>query len=316
MATTFDNADEARARYNEIAKGLLTGDASGTKYGHNQIFWDGSKFVTGDLRYKQGDPGNLVKQGQNVADTLNQVVNEFGLDTSKLQKGQGLGSVRYDPGAGVKTDAASAFNAIFGANFQDQFQNKLAGYQPPPAAAAPPSQEPPPPPPPPPPQYGQPPLPPPPQPPAGPPPDAAPPPVLPPAPDQGLASLPTPAAPSYGSAPQATPDGAPGYQMPSALSYSLPGGPTIGGAYARASAAGDPFMAYRPPVYREPPTGDQAYEQMGLRTLARYAQGTGAKEANYFPNRSRFLLGPTPDKFSDEAQKSGAAKIYEMMYGG
>lgn len=316
MATEFATPDEAKAKYNEIANTLLSGDATGTKYGHNQVrLNDEGKFETFDLRYKGGDPSALVAQGNNVADALNRAVDTYGLDTSGIKKGVGLGSVRYDPGAGVKTDAATLFNNIFGANFQGQYDAKLAGIQPP---APPPAPPPPPPEPPPPMQYGQP------APPPAPPP-AAPQPIPEMAPNpnagQGLASLapPPPSVPNFGTAPNATPDGAPGFQAPATALNNLPRGPVIGGQYAHATASGDPFMSYTPTQYRAPLTGDQAYEQMGLKLLSRYAQGADAKEHNYFPNRSTFEAGPAPNKYGYEDNTSktevgkGVRDIYNFM---
>jgi hypothetical protein len=286
MATTFATPEEAKARYDEIAKGLLSGDASGTKFGHNQVrLNDAGQFETFDLKYKKGDPSALVAQGNNATTALNQLVNEFGLDTSQIAKGKGLGSVRYDPGAGVKTDAATLFNNLVNQNFRGQLDARIAAAAPPaaaptpaPAPAAPP---------PPPLQYGQPPA---------PPPQAAPPPVdpatLPPNPfapaPQGLGSLapPPPSVPHFGNNPNATPNGVPGFQqMPTAVN-NLPRGPVIGGQYAQATAAGDPFTQYQAPQYRTPLSGDPAYDQMGLGLLSRYGMNGG--EHNFLPNRSTF----------------------------
>lgn len=282
MATTFKTAEEAKARYDEIAKGLLAGDATGTKFGHNQVrLNDKGQFETFDLKFKQGDPNALVQQGDNATAALNQLIEEFGLDTSQIAKGQGLGSVRYDPGAGVKTDAKTLFDNLVKQNFQGQIDAKIAGITPP----APAPEPAPPPAPPPPLQYGQPPAPPPPAPPG---------PVDPsqlhapfePAP-QGLGSLPPPpAVPTHGNAPNARPDGAPGFQQMPVAVNNLPRGPAIGGQYAQATAAGDPFMQYRAPVYGTPLTGDQAYQQQGLDLLSRYGMKGG--EHNYLPNRSTF----------------------------
>lgn len=315
MATQFATPEEAKARYDEIAKGLLAGDAAGTQFGHNQVrLNDQGQFETFDLRYKKGDPNALVKQGDNAVSALNQLVNEFGLDTSQLAKGQGLGSVRYDPGAGVKTDAKTLFDNLVKQNFQAQLDAKIAGITPP----APPPEPPPAAAPPPPLQYGQPPAPPPPAPPG---------PVDPsqlhapfaPAP-QGLGSLaPPPAVPTHGNAPNATPDGAPGFQQMPVAVNNLPRGPAIGGQYAQATAAGDPFMQYRAPVYSTPLTGDQAYEQQGLGLLSRYGMAGG--EHNFLPNRSTFEAveaakrygpGSTVPKPQTEAEKAAAA-VYASL---
>lgn len=287
MATQFATPEEARARYDEIAKGLLSGDATGTKFGHNQVrLNDKGQFETFDLKYKQGDPSQLVKQGDNATAALNQLINEFGLDTSQIAKGQGLGSVRYDPGAGVKTDAATLFNNLVNANFKNQIDAKIAGIAPKTVAEPAPVVAPPPPPPPL--QYGQPP--PPPLAPAPPPPDPS---TLPPNPfapaPQGLGSLAPPpsAVPTFGNNPAATPDGAPGFQQAATAVNNLPRGPVIGGHYARATAAGDPFMKYTAPQYPTPLTGDPAYQQMGLDLLSRYGMNPGG-EHNFLPNRSTF----------------------------
>lgn len=316
MATQFATPEEAKARYDEIAKGLLSGDASGTRYGHNQVrLNDKGQFETFDLQYKKGDPSALVKQGDNATAALNQLVNEFGLDTSQIAKGQGLGSVRYDPGAGVKTDAATLFNNLVNQNFRGQIDAKIAGSVPAPAPApvAPAPVAPPPPPL----QYGQPPPPPPPAPPPPVDPSTLPPNPFAPAP-QGLGSLapPPPAEPTFGSNPAATPDGAPGFQQMSTAVNNLPRGPVIGGQYAQATAAGDPFMRYNAPQYRTPLTGDPAYDQMGLGLLSRYGMTGG--EHNFLPNRSTFAAVEAAKRYGagstlptatpqTEAEKAAAA---------
>jgi hypothetical protein len=320
MATTFATPEEAKARYDEIAKGLLSGDATGTKFGHNQVrLNDKGQFETFDLRYKQGDPSQLVKQGDNATAALNQLVNEFGLDTSQIAKGQGLGSVRYDPGAGVKTDAATLFNNLVNANFKGQIDAKIAGIKPPEPPPAPPPAAPPPPPL----QYGQPPPP-------APPPAPGPvdPATLPPNPfapaPQGLGSLapPPPAVPTFGNNPVATPDGAPGFQQAATAVNNLPRGPAIGGQYAQATAAGDPFRQYNAPQYRTPLTGDPAYEQMGLGLLSRYGMNP-AGEHNFLPNRSTFAAVDAAKRYGagstvpatnpqTDAEKAAAA-VYASM---
>jgi hypothetical protein len=311
MATAFKTKEEAQARYDEIAKGLLSGDATGTKFGHNQVrLNDGGQFETFDLRYKQGDPGALAKQGDSAVTALNQLVNEFGLDTSAIAKGQGLGSVRYDPGAGVKTDAKTLFDNLVNANLKAQLDAKIGGIAPPappaepaPAAAPPPALE-----------YGQP---------AAQTPPATFQPNPSPAAPQGLASLEAPpaASPHYGTAPGATPNGAPGFQaMPVAVN-NLPRGPAIGGQYAQATAAGDPFMSYKAPQYRTPLGGDQAYDQMGLDLLSRYGMAGG--EHNFLPNRSTFAAVEAAKRYGEgstipttkpqtEAEKAAAA-VYASM---
>jgi hypothetical protein len=316
MATTFATPEEAKARYDEIAKGLLSGDAAGTKFGHNQVrLNDKGQFETFDLKYKQGDPNQLVKQGDNTVSALNQLVNEFGLDTSQIAKGQGLGSVRYDPGAGVKTDASTLFNNLVNANFRGQIDAKIAGSAPP--APAPVVNPAPTTPPPPPLQYGQPP---PPAPPAATPPldPAQRPAPFAPAP-QGLGSLapPPPAVPTFGSNPAATPDGAPGFQSPLTAVNNLPRGPAIGGQYAQATAAGDPFQQYRAPQYRTPLGGDQGYDQMGLGLLSRYGMSGG--EHNFLPNRSTFAAVDAAKRYGQgstvpqtDAEKAAAA-VYASL---
>lgn len=320
MATQFATPEEARARYDEIAKSLLSGDATGTKFGHNQVrLNDKGQFETFDLRYKQGDPSALVKQGDNATAALNQLINEFGLDTSQIAKGQGLGSVRYDPGAGVKTDAATLFNNLVNQNFKSQIDARIAGITP--KTVTEPVVTPPPPPPPPL-QYGQPP------PPAAPPPPAPiDPATLPPNPfapaPQGLGSLapPPPSEPHFGNNPAATPNGVPGFQAPLTALNNMPRGPVIGGQYAQATAAGDPYMQHRAPQYRTPLTGDPAYEQMGLGLLSRYGMSGG--EHNFLPNRSAFEAVEAAKRYGQgstvptetpqtEAEKAAAA-VYASL---
>lgn len=303
MATQFATPEEAQARYDEISKSLISGDVGGTRFGHNQVrLNDAGQFETFDLQYKKGDPVKLVEQGNNAVSALNQLVNEFGLDTSKIDKGKGLGSVRYDPGAGVTTDAATLFNNLVNQNFRGQIDARIAGSVPKtvtePTVVAPP-------PPPPPLQYGQPPPPPPPPAPALPDPSTQPPNPFAPAP-QGLGSLapPPPSVPHFGNNPNATPNGVPGFQSPLTAVNNLPRGPTIGGHYAQATAAGDPFMQYRAPQYRTPLSGDQAYDQMGLGLLSRYGMNGG--EHNFLPNRSTFEAVEAAKRYGQGSTVPGA----------
>jgi hypothetical protein len=285
MAMQFNTPEEAQAHYDAIAKSLLSGDAAGTKFGHNQVrLNDAGEFETFDLKYKKGDPANLVAQGNNTVTALNQLVKDFGLNTGAMSRNTGLGSVRYDPGAGVKTDAKTLFDNLVNQNFKAQIDAKIKGAAPPvPVAQAPTAPVTPPPPL----QYGQPPA-------SPPPPPAAPidPSTLPPNPfpqaPQGLGSLapPPPAVPTFGSNPAATPDGAPGFQQAATAVNNMPRGPAIGGQFAQATAAGDPFMQYRAPQYPTPLSGDTAYDQMGLDFLARYGMKGG--EHNFLPNRAAF----------------------------
>jgi hypothetical protein len=312
MATQFATPEEAQARYDEIAKSLLSGDATGVKYGHNQVrLNDKGQFETFDLRYKEGDPNALVKQGDNAAAALNQLVNEFGLDTSQIAKGQGLGSVRYDPGAGVKTDASTLFNNLVNSNFKGQLDAKYASLAPKPVTE--PVVTPPPQPPPPPFQYGQPP-PPPPAPGPGPiDPASLPPNPFAPAP-QGLGSLapPPPAVPTFGNNPAATPDGAPGFQQAMTAVNNLPRGPAIGGQYAQATSAGDPFRQYRAPQYQTPLTGDPAYEQQGLGLLSRYGMSGG--EHDFLPNRSTFQAVEAAKRYGQGSTQTDAEKAAAAVY--
>jgi hypothetical protein len=325
-AKTFASTEEAQANYDAIAKGLLTGDPGGTKFGHNQIrLNDAGQFETFDLKYKQGDPSGLQSHANNAAASLNRLVDEFGLDTSGIAKGAGLGAVQYDPSTGRVRDATTAYNDIYNTYLRDQVSARIAGAKPPepapapavPAAAAPP----------PPLQYGQPPPPAP-----APPPGPVDPATLPPNPfpqaPQGLGSLAPPpqAVPTFGTNPAATPDGAPGFQSPLTAVNNLPRGPAIGGQYAQATAAGDPFMRYRAPQYRTPPSGDlsdqaslggSAYDQMGLGLLSRYGMGGG--EHNFLPNRSTFAAVEAAKRYGQgstvpqtEAEKAAAA-VYATL---
>jgi hypothetical protein len=124
--------------------------------------------------------------------------------------------------------------------------------------------------------------------------------------------------PHFGNAPNATPNGAPGFQAPLTALNNLPQGPVIGGQYAQASAAGDPFMTYRAPQYRTPLTGDQAYEQMGLQLLSRY--GMSGPEYNFLPNRSTFLSEPAPKRYGEgstlpkpQTPGEAASAVYNSM---
>lgn len=298
MATQFETPEAAQAKYDEIAKNLLGGDVSGTRFGHNQVrLNDAGQFETFDLQYKKGDPSALVQQGNSVVDALNQAVSAYGLDTSNIKKGVGLGSVRYDPGAGVIRDGKTVFNDIFNTNFKDQLAAKMASYAPKPAAPDPVVT--PPPAPPPPLAYGQPPAPPPPPAPAPVDPVSLPPNPFAPAPPQGLGSLapPPPAVPTFGNNPAATPDGAPGFQSPLTALNNVPRGPVIGGQFAQATAKNDPFMRYQAPQYRAPLMGDQGYEQMGLHLLSRYGMSGG--EHDFLPNRSTFLSEAAPKRYGE-----------------
>jgi hypothetical protein len=297
MATQFETPEAAQAKYDEIAKTLLTGDPSGTKFGHNQVrLNDAGQFETFDLRFKNGDPNALVQQGNSVVDALNTAVSTYGLDTSNIKKGVGLGSVRYDPSVGIVRDANTLFNDIFNSNFKDQLAAKMASYAPKPAEPAPVVA--PPPAPPPPLQYGQPPAPPPPPAPAPVDPATLPPNPFPQAPPALGSLAPPPAAvPTFGNNPAATPDGAPGFQSPLTALNNVPRGPVIGGQFAQATAKNDPYMQHRAPQYRTPLMGDQGYEQMGLRLLSRY--GMSGPEHDFLPNRSTFLSETAPKRYGE-----------------
>lgn len=285
MAMQFNTPEEAQAHYDAIAKSLLSGDATGTKFGHNQVrLNDAGEFETFDLKYKKGDPNQLVNQGNNAVSALNQLVKDFGLNTGQMARNTGLGSVRYDPGAGVKTDAKTLFDNLVNQNFKAQIDAKIAGSAPiaPVTPTTPPAVTPPPPL-----QYGQPPPPAPPPAPGPVDPASLPPNPFPPAP-QGLGSLapPPPVTVTFGNNPAATPDGAPGFQQAATAVNNMPRGPAIGGQFAQATAAGDPFMQYRAPQYQTPLSGDMAYDQMGLDFLSRYGMKGG--EHNFLPNRAAF----------------------------
>lgn len=279
----FDSAEAARARYNEIASGLLNTDASGTRYGHNQIGLGGNnQFSAFDLQYKKGDPGALVSGGNNVAKALNNLVSEFGLDPSKIEAQkvgdyEALGSVRYDPGAGVKRSERAAFDEIFNKYLKGQFDAKLGGIgsssapvaAPAKAAAnvAPLG-------------YGQPAR-------ATPTPGAQQQTPI----DNSPNPFPTqnndPLAPRENMTPAQPGRPTPGWQGPERRYNDVPTGPSLVGNTAVATSGRDPYMEYLAPVYRPVTTGDKAYDEMGLDLLARY--GFGA-EHNYFPNRDGFNI--------------------------
>lgn len=281
---TFSSADAARKRYNEIASGLLDTDATGTKFGHNQIgLGANNQFSAFDLKYKQGDASSLAKGGNNVAGALNRLVTEFGLDPSKIEAQkvgdyEALGSVRYDPGAGVKRSERAAFDEIFNKYLKGQFDSKIGGLgaSPTPApapqrAAAPVNPN----------NYGQPARP------------APPPPIG----HQGMiqdggGNVSTPVSnaviPPQPNMTPGTPERpTPGWQGPERRYNDLPTGPSLVQNTAVATSGRDPYMAYLAPVYRPVKTGDAAYDEMGLDLLARY--GFGA-EHNFFPNRDGFNI--------------------------
>lgn len=284
MATQFDSAAAAKARYDAIANGLLNEDATGTKFGHNQIGLDkNGQFSTFDLKYKQGDPNALKQQGSSVSGALNNLVKEFGLDASKIQGTQvgdyeALGSVRYDPGAGVKRSARQAFDEIFNRHLKDQFDAKFAGAgnttaAPPKAAAsAPPAPL----------GYGQ--------------PNARPQPQQPQAPAQDMGqnpfqgqnlAPPPPAAPQQNMTPSGPGFQTPGWQGPERRYNDVPTGPSLVQATPQATSGRDPYMEYLAPVYRPVTTGTEAYDQMGLDLMSRY--GFGA-EHSWFPNSGDYKI--------------------------
>lgn len=279
----IDSAAAARARYDAIANGLLNEDATGTKFGHNQIGLDKSgQFSTFDLKYKQGDPNALKQQGSSVSSALNNLVKEFGLDASKIQGTQvgdyeALGSVRYDPGAGVKRSARQAFDEIFNKYLKDQFDAKVGGMNSP--AAAPPPQK----------AaapvaplgYGQPNATPQPQ-------QPPPPPNMGPNPFEGQNLAPPPPPPPQQNMTPAEPGRpTPGWQGPERRYNDVPTGPSLVQATPQATSGRDPYMEYLAPVYRPVTKGDEAYDQMGLDLMARY--GFGA-EHQWFPNQSGFKI--------------------------
>lgn len=279
----FTSADAARKRYNEIASGLLDTDAAGTRFGHNQIgLGANNQFSAFDLQYKKGDPSSLAKGGNNVASALNNLVKEFGLDASKIEAQkvgnyEALGSVRYDPGAGVKRSERAAFDEIFNKYLKGQFDSKIGGLGAAPApvaaparAAAPVNPN----------NYGQPARP------------VATPGAQPvgirddgpnPFPQQNNA----PMAPRENMTPGTPERPTPGWQGPERRYNDLPTGPSLVQNVAVATSGRDPYMAYLAPVYRPVKTGDEAYDEMGLDLLARY--GFGA-EHNFFPNRDGFNI--------------------------
>lgn len=283
MATPFSSADAARARYNQIASGLLGKDPTGTQFGHNQIgLGANNQFSAFDLQYKKGDPNALKQQGSSVASALNSLVSEFGLDPSKIEAQkvgdyEALGSVRHDPGAGVTTTAKQAFDNIFNKYLKGQFDAKMGGYGAPPPAAAPP-------------QkaaapvaplgYGQ--------------------PKATPQPQQSMVSPqdlgqnpygdlspPPPQAPQQNMTPAEPGRPTPGWQPPERRYNDMPTGPSLVQATPQATSGRDPYMEYLAPVYRPAAKGDEAYDQMGLDLMARY--GFGA-EHDFFPNPGNFSV--------------------------
>lgn len=142
----FTSADAAAARYAELAGGVLGGNVGGTKFGHNELIWDGKKFIT-SVKHKNGNPANLVNQGNSVATALNALVNEYGLTPQGLAAGGSAGSVRYDPGAGVVRDGRQTYEDIYNRLFKAAYDAKLPTYNPapppPPPAPAPPPPPPP-----------------------------------------------------------------------------------------------------------------------------------------------------------------------------
>lgn len=278
----FSSADAARARYNEIASGLLGEDPTGTKFGHNQIgLGANNQFAAFDLKYKNGDPNALKQQGSSVANALNSLVTEFGLDPSKIEAQkvgdyEALGSVRHDPGAGVTTTAKQAFDNIFNKYLKGQFDAKMGSYGtpapagPPKAAAAPVAPL----------GYGQ--------------PKATPQPQQPVIPPEAMGSNMTtavataqPMAPQQNMTPGTAERPTPGWQAPERRYNDLPTGPAIAMATPRATSGRDPYMEYLAPVYRPVTQGDAAYDQMGLDLMARY--GFGA-EHQFFPNSGNFKI--------------------------
>jgi hypothetical protein len=283
MATNFSSADAARARYNQIASGLLADEPGGTRYGHNQIgLGSGGNFSAFDLQYKKGDPSALTKGAGSVANALNSLVSEFGLDTSRIdapKQGdyEALGSVRYDPGAGVITSPKAAFETIFNKYLKDQYNAKLGGYgtaSAPVAAAnrAAPVAAPM--------AYGQP---------ARPTPGAQA--VAPVNPGDLGPSMPPadnrPLPPQQNMTPAEPGRLTPGWQPPERRYNDLPTGPSMVNATPIATSGRDPYMEYLAPVYRAAKTGEEAYDEMGLDLMARY--GFGA-EHNFFPNREKFPI--------------------------
>jgi hypothetical protein len=280
MATNFNSADAARARYNEIAGGLLNEDATGTRYGHNQIgLGAGGNFSTFDLQYKKGDPSGLQKQGNQVASALNSLVSEFGLDTSKIdapKQGdyEALNAVRYDPGAGVKRNARQTFDEIFNKYLKDQYNTKLGSYGSSssaavaapnrPAAAVTPL------------AYGQPTR-------------ATPVPQAGPAPVNIAPTFPQPSndPPQQNMTPATPGRPTPGWQPPERRYNDVPTGPSLVQAAPLATSGRDPYLEYLAPVYRPVAHGDEAYDQMGLDLMARYGFGS---EHNFFPNRGNFSI--------------------------
>lgn len=280
MATS---AETAQKRYNEIASSLLTEAPGGVRFGHNQVRMnDKGSFETFDLQTKKGDSSNLVKQGNQVTAAINSLVSEFKLDTSGLKAGQALGSVRYDPGAGVTTSAKTLFDNIYNKYFADQMAAKTAGNNtavPQPTKAAAPVA---------PMKYGQ--------------------PAKPPAPvgqqptTGGVQPGGNPFAGLHPGAPEPPqpnrgPADAPGWQGPDRRFNNLPQGPAIpNNGIGIQSAAGDPFMEYLKPVYRDPLTGAAAYDQMGIDYLAQYGMDPKG-EHNFFPNRGTFKAPEKPDTY-------------------
>lgn len=288
-------AAEMQARYNEIASGLLDKDLTGAQFGHNQIGLNKQgQFSDFDLRYKNGDASSLKAGGSKVAGALNSLAKEYGLDLSKVEGTQvgdyeALGSVRYDPGAGVKRSERAAFDEIFNKYLKGQWDAKATPGAPPKAAAPPagPSDKP---------QnpltYNQP----------------APAPGTPttmqrPRPPVGNPNDAAPVAPANQAVVPPTPNrgdpNAPGWQGPEKKFNDVPTGPSLVNYAAQTSAYDDPMLNYLKPVYSTPTTDQkELYDQIGLDLMSRYGMDPNG-EHNFFPNRTEFNVPTTaPAKYT------------------
>lgn len=280
-------ATNMQERYNQLAASLLDDDPTGVKFGHNQIGLDKSgQFSAFDLKYKKGDPNALKQQGSSVVNALNTLVKEYGLDTSKIDGTkvgdyEALGSVRYDPGAGVVRSARDAFDEIYNKYLAGQVApDDSAGKAvpvPTKAAAAPAAPL----------QYGQ---------------QQAPsvmsrqPPVGPGQMDVGNAIPPAP-TPNVSPRPNRGPENAPGWQGPETRYNDLPTGPSLVSYAPQTSAYDDPLNNYLKPIYKTASTGSQMYDEMGLDLLARYGMDPNGEHL-YFPNRGSFAApGSPPEKY-------------------
>lgn len=101
--------------------------AGGTRFAHQQVDWDGTQFVPGNLGYKAGDPTAIAQQGQAAAEALNKYVADNHIDPSRIDKGT-AGTLFFN-NAGRNVSARDLYDSVVG--------SKLSGLMAPTAAAAP-----------------------------------------------------------------------------------------------------------------------------------------------------------------------------------